>query len=349
MHMIWCRDVQRGSGCVRGAKKFPATLMNSYHAIPLHHFKVNDQKRVLNADHGLLSFFKFKSFDLVQKLDLSMQINHRRISSISGTTSKRSVTTRAHINNKYTFTAKMPLLDGNGVKTPDTIHFATGNNKKLQEVGCLNRGINPTRALFGGAFTRFSTDDGTEQLNLYHFALYIQVVAILAHGEELPFKVVSVKIDLPELQGEPEQIAAEKARLAAKEVQGAVMVEDTGLCFNAYNGLPGPYIKWFLEKMGHDGLNKMLDGFDDRSAYAQCTFAYTPGPEYEPIVFIGSTPGKIVPPRGPKDFGWDAVFQPDGFTETYAEMDKAIKNTISHRRRSLDKLREYLIEHAAKQ
>jgi inosine triphosphate pyrophosphatase len=54
-------------------------------------------------------------------------------------------------------------------------------------------------------------------------------------------------------------------------------VEDTCLCFNAYKGLPGPYIKWFLEKLGHDGLNKMLVGFDDHSAYAQCTYAYTPG------------------------------------------------------------------------
>lgn len=39
----------------------------------------------------------------------------------------------------------------------------------------------------------------------------------------------------------------------------------------------GPYIKWFLEKVGHDGLNKMLEGFEDKSAYAQCVFAYTPG------------------------------------------------------------------------
>jgi len=42
-------------------------------------------------------------------------------------------------------------------------------------------------------------------------------------------------------------------------------------------GLPGPYIKWFLEKLGHDGLNRMLAGFDDAGAYAQCIFAYTPG------------------------------------------------------------------------
>lgn len=57
----------------------------------------------------------------------------------------------------------------------------------------------------------------------------------------------------------------------------AVMVEDTCLCFNALQGLPGPYIKWFLQKLGHDGLNRMLAGFDDKTAYALCVFAYSPG------------------------------------------------------------------------
>ena len=171
-----------------------------------------------------------------------------------------------------------------------------------------------------------------------------EVIAILAAGQELPFEVEAIKLDLPELQGEPEEIAKEKCRLAAKEAGCAVMVEDTCLCFHAMKGLPGPYIKWFLEKLGHDGLNKMLVGFDDKSAYAQCTFAYTPGPEYEPVVFVGRTEGRIVQARGPTSFGWDPIFQPDGFDETYAEMDAAIKNTISHRYRALDALRDYVLQ-----
>ena len=73
----------------------------------------------------------------------------------------------------------------------------------------------------------------------------------------------------------PQEVIA--LRLAELQVGGAVMVEDTCLCFNAYGGLPGPYIKWFLQRLGHEGLNKMLAGFEDKSAYAQCTFAYTPG------------------------------------------------------------------------
>lgn len=48
------------------------------------------------------------------------------------------------------------------------------------------------------------------------------------------------------------------------QIDGPVIVEDTSLCFNALNGLPGVYIKWFLSSLGHDGLNKMLDGFDVR-------------------------------------------------------------------------------------
>ena len=47
---------------------------------------------------------------------------------------------------------------------------------------------------------------------------------------------------MPELQGEPEEISQEKCRLASVEVNGPVLVEDTALCFNALNGLPGPYM-----------------------------------------------------------------------------------------------------------
>uniref|UniRef100_A0A9I9ECC5 Inosine triphosphate pyrophosphatase n=1 Tax=Cucumis melo TaxID=3656 RepID=A0A9I9ECC5_CUCME len=62
-----------------------------------------------------------------------------------------------------------------------------------------------------------------------------EVRAIL--GNSIPFR--SLKLDLPELQGEPEDISKEKARLAAIQVNGPVLVEDTCLCFNALKGLPG--------------------------------------------------------------------------------------------------------------
>ncbi|KAF2077624.1 hypothetical protein CYY_001087 [Polysphondylium violaceum] len=157
------------------------------------------------------------------------------------------------------------------------------------------------------------------------------------------FPIESKKVDLPELQGDsPGDISREKCRIAAKEVNGPVLIEDTCLCFNAMKGLPGPYIKWFLDRLQPEGLHKMLEPWEDKSAYALCNFAYSEGPDHEPIVFEGRTEGIIVSPRGPRNFGWDPVFQPDGFEQTYAEMDKSIKHTISHRTRSLAKVKEFL-------
>nr|GMD70094.1 inosine triphosphate pyrophosphatase [Ipomoea batatas] len=158
-----------------------------------------------------------------------------------------------------------------------------------------------------------------------------EVRAIL--GTSIPFQ--SLKLDLPELQGEPEEISKEKARIAAKEVKGPVLVEDTCLCFNALKGLPGAYMKWFLQKTGHEGLNNLLMAYEDKSAYAMCIFSLAIGPNVEPITFVGKTLGKIVPARGPNDFGWDPIFQPDGYEQTYAEMPKEEKNKISHRSKAL--------------
>jgi inosine triphosphate pyrophosphatase len=133
-------------------------------------------------------------------------------------------------------------------KRPVIIRFATSNAKKLQEVK-----------------------------------------EILAAGTQAPgFQIEGISIDVPELQGEPEEIAAEKCKLAARALgDGPVIVEDTCLCYNALGGLPGPYIKWFLQKLGHDGLNRLLAGFEDRSAYAQCTFSFSAGAGAEPRVFVG--------------------------------------------------------------
>jgi ribokinase/non-canonical purine NTP pyrophosphatase (RdgB/HAM1 family) len=162
-------------------------------------------------------------------------------------------------------------------------------------------------------------------------------------GNDLPFTLKSQNVDLPELQGAPVEIAKEKCRLASLKVNGPCMVEDTSLCFNALNGMPGPYIKHFLESCGHDGLNKMLAGFDDKSAVAQTVVAIYMNDSLPIKVFSGETKGTIVEAKGPTDFGWDPIFRPDeGQGKTYAEMDKSAKNAISHRGRAFAKVQEFL-------
>ncbi|MFH4980348.1 hypothetical protein AB6A40_007057 [Gnathostoma spinigerum] len=102
------------------------------------------------------------------------------------------------------------------------------------------------------------------------------------------FNVENMAIDLPEYQGEPDSIATAKCRAAANALGERVIVEDTCLCFNALGGLPGPYIKWFLAKLKPEGLHRLLAGFEDKSAYALCTFAYCEGKNKPVHLFRGT-------------------------------------------------------------
>jgi inosine triphosphate pyrophosphatase len=61
--------------------------------------------------------------------------------------------------------------------------------------------------------------------------------------------------------------------------------------------------KWFMLALGPLQLHKMLEGFEDKSAQAVCTFGYCEGPGREPVLFQGRTDGKLVPSRGPTVFG----------------------------------------------
>lgn len=113
------------------------------------------------------------------------------------------------------------------------------------------------------------------------------------------FKDVEIKqldIDLPELQGSPEDIVKGKLKLAldkAKKLEGPVLVEDTSLCFNAYGGLPGAYIKYFLKSVKNDGLYKMACAFDDHSAVAQSIYGLQKNKKKNPTYSLVELKGKL--------------------------------------------------------
>ena len=90
----------------------------------------------------------------------------------------------------------------------------------------------------------------------------------------------------------------------------------------------------------------MLLPWQDKSAVAMCIFGYADGTKneegtYNIQLFVGRKDGKIVEPRGPQYYGWDACFQPNGFDQTYAEMDKNTKNAISHYCIAVQKIRAF--------
>lgn len=166
--------------------------------------------------------------------------------------------------------------------------------------------------------------------------------------EILGVEIEGASLDLPEPQAlRVEDVAVEKAR-AARAALGdppcPVLVEDSGLVFGAWNGLPGALTKWFLLSVGNEGLLKMLAPYEDRSARAVCALAVA-APHAPAQVFLGEVPGWIPPaPRGESGFGWDPIFVPEApGEETYAELG-ARKNDDSHRARAFRTARSAFAE-----
>jgi inosine triphosphate pyrophosphatase len=151
-------------------------------------------------------------------------------------------------------------------------------------------------------------------------------------------------IDLPELQGTPEQIAKEKAKLACTMLNKPCFVDDTSLSFDEWGILPGPYIKHFLEYIGVHKLSRTLfSSTKNRKAKAITSIGYCE-PGKEPVCIQGITEGRISLPKGDKNFkkGWDQIFIPDGSNKTFAEMPSEEKHSFSQRKKAIILFEKFL-------
>lgn len=153
-----------------------------------------------------------------------------------------------------------------------------------------------------------------------------------------------VRLDLNEIQSlDLKEVVEDKARRAYEEIKTPVLVEDVSLSFSALKGLPGPLIKWFLQALGNEGLCHVLDRFYDRSALAEVEFAICD--ETGVHTFRGAMEGVIAAsPRGEMGFGWDPIFIPMGYDETWAEMSDDEKHATSMRKIALAKMSKYINE-----
>ena len=121
-------------------------------------------------------------------------------------------------------------------------------------------------------------------------------------------------VDLTEIQSTSlEEVVEHKVRQAYTIAKCPVLVEDVALEFTVLGGLPGPFIKFFVEvPNGLENLCRMLDGFGDRSAVAACVFGYYDGHQVK--LFRAELCGVIAKyPAGDGGFGWDKIFCPDGY------------------------------------
>ena len=150
-------------------------------------------------------------------------------------------------------------------------------------------------------------------------------------------------------------IAASQDRPAfAKPRRGRhllVIADDSGLVVDTLGGLPGIYSARYAGDNASDAENvdKLLRELraqkvagKERSARFRCVIALAQSGKLQGI-FEGVVEGNIIdPPRGMGGFGYDPVFQPDGFEQTFAEMAPELKNKISHRAKAIVALREGL-------
>lgn len=155
-------------------------------------------------------------------------------------------------------------------------------------------------------------------------------------------QIVGKELDLPEIQETDARKVIEAKLLEARKYhRGEYVIEDTSLYLDCINGLPGPLIKWFLEKIEDRGLYEIARRFGDYGAQAKTIVGYI-NDKGQIKYFEGSVAGKIVKPRGEGGFGWDKIFLPDGHQKTFGQMPLEEKNKISMRKKAFKKLAKYL-------
>ncbi|MEX2753801.1 MAG: RdgB/HAM1 family non-canonical purine NTP pyrophosphatase [Candidatus Sigynarchaeota archaeon] len=159
-----------------------------------------------------------------------------------------------------------------------------------------------------------------------------------------------LKVDLPELQADSlAEVARYKVEAVSRICKGNVFVEDAGLFVPALNGFPGVFSAEVKRMLGCKGILKLMEEFkntDQRAAYFEVCTCLHLKQSGEIKVFMGRVDGTLAfEERGNKGFGFDPIFvssEPAGNVKTFAEMDLDEKNRVSHRGKSLKKLKDFL-------
>jgi len=161
-------------------------------------------------------------------------------------------------------------------------------------------------------------------------------------SQYLGVNVSNQKVDLTEIQSlSLAEIISEKAKEAYKIVGSPVVVDDVSLVIHALGNLPGPFIKFFIEEMGNEGICKLVSGFENRLAKAEVCIGYYDGENLE--ICMGEIEGEIsLVPKGSNGFGWDEIFIPKGYIQTRSEMSEKDYDATNPRKFALEKLKQYL-------
>ena len=176
-----------------------------------------------------------------------------------------------------------------------------------------------------------------------------EVRDIIGSGVEiLSLSDINCNDDIPETADTLDGNALIKARYIYEKYNVNCFADDTGLEVDALDGAPGVYSARYAGD-GHDSeanMKKLLEnltGKNNRNAQFRTVIALIIDGEEK--LFNGIVKGKITEEkRGNSGFGYDPIFVPEGYSESFAQMDSSTKNSISHRYRATKQLSDYLKE-----
>lgn len=176
-----------------------------------------------------------------------------------------------------------------------------------------------------------------------------EVRDIIGSGVEiLSLSDINCNDDIPETADTLDGNALIKARYIYEKYNVNCFADDTGLEVDALDGAPGVYSARYAGD-GHDSeanMKKLLEnltGKNNRDAQFRTVIALIIDGEEK--LFNGIVKGKITEEkRGNSGFGYDPIFVPEGYSESFAQMDSSTKNSISHRYRATKLLSDYLKE-----
>ena len=162
----------------------------------------------------------------------------------------------------------------------------------------------------------------------------------------LSLKEINCEEDIPETAETLEGNALLKARFVKEKYGFDCFADDTGLEVKALNNAPGVYSARYAgeDKDAKANIRKVLDELKDKEDTSACFKTVIAliqnNKEY---LFEGIVNGKIIrEEKGNAGFGYDPVFVPEGYNQTFAELGVDIKNKISHRAKAVNKLKDFL-------
>ncbi len=169
---------------------------------------------------------------------------------------------------------------------------------------------------------------------------------IPSHIKLLSLKDINCNEDIPETQNTIEGNAIQKAEYIKAHYGYDCFADDTGLEVSELNGAPGVYSARYAGKQrsAEDNMQKLLQELknkQNRNARFKTVIALHINNKIE--TFTGLCEGEITKSKsGNNGFGYDPIFQPKDYKQTFAEMDLKLKNTIGHRGKSVKQLVQFL-------